>query len=278
MKSVKVLRFLQVLAVGVPAPSHLAPAPDVGDGEHEAAVEQAEPQRREAGVHARLVGAVAVEQRRVVARRLDVGPAHDGHGHAGAVLGGGPQALGDVGAGVVAPEHGLLLEQAALPGVHVVVEHRGRGDHGGVAVAEHRGVELGVGPGAGGRDLLRLLDHVVRAVVPRADPDATQAVRPLEQHEVAGEGVDPAQLHVRPVGDEVGPVLAPGRRLRRLDELEVLGAVGVGDDEEAVAVVLDVVLDVLLPRGRRPGTSPVGSSASSTHCSEVTLLPIPSTR
>jgi hypothetical protein len=38
----------------------------------------------------------------------------------------------------------------------------------------------------------------------------------------------------------------------RLHELEVLGPVGVGDDEEAVAVVLDRVLELLLPRVEDP--------------------------
>ena len=54
------------------------------------------------------------------------------------------------------------------------------------------------------------------------------------------------------MADHVPPVLTSGRGGRRLDQLEVLGAVGVRDDEEALAVVLDLVLDVLLAGGQQP--------------------------
>src|SRR3546814_3951506 len=44
------------------------------------------------------------------------------------------------------------------------------------------------------------------------------------------------------------PVLPPRRVERRLDDLEVDGAIGVGENKEAPVVVADVVLDAALPR------------------------------
>src|SRR5581483_5823907 len=120
------------LAGLIPRPAHLAAAPDVADGPHEAPVEEAEAQGREAGVGARLVGPVAVEDagRRPVAG--DALPGHVGDRYPGAVGGGGPQPARLVARRVVAAEDGLLLEERALPGVEVVVEDRLRGDQRGV--------------------------------------------------------------------------------------------------------------------------------------------------
>jgi hypothetical protein len=164
-----------------------------------------------------------------------------------AVTGGGPRASGHVLLGVVAAEHRLLLEQHALARVHVVVEHRRGRDHRRVAVAHHMGVELGR-PTARGGDLLGLLDEVLVAGGELPHADAADAVGPLEQHEVVGVDVDAAELHAGAMRHDLGPVVAAGRGDGRLHELEVLGAVGVGDHEEATGVVLDAVLDVLLAR------------------------------
>ncbi len=243
--------FGQQLALGVPAPAHLAPAPHVGDGEHESPVEQAEAGRGEGGVHARLVGAIAVEQEGRGDVAQPVRPSHQRDGHHGAVVGHGPQPLGDVAVGVVAAQHRLLLEQGALAGVHVVVEDRRRGDHGRVAVAQHPAVELGVGPARGRAHQLGLVDDVVVAQRPLGvqglDPDPAQPLGPLEEHEVAGEDVDPAELDLGPVRHHLPPMVVPGRRHGGRHQLEVLGPIGVGDDEEAVVPVLQAVLDVLAP-------------------------------
>ena len=64
MKSVKVFTFLRVLAVGVPAIALVLAAADVGDGKHEAAIDQGQAAGGEASGDGDAIGAVAVEKQR----------------------------------------------------------------------------------------------------------------------------------------------------------------------------------------------------------------------
>ena len=117
--------LLQQLAVLVPRPAELAAAAHVRDGEHHAAVQQRQPGDGEARVLARLVGAVAVQQRR---RRVgQAGAVDDRDRHPRAVGRDGPVAALDVLVGVVVAEHRLFTQQRALAGgeVDVIDAHRG---------------------------------------------------------------------------------------------------------------------------------------------------------
>ncbi len=86
--------LLQHLAVLVPRPAQLAAATHVRDREHHAAVEQRQPRDGEPRVLARLVGAVAVEQRR--RRVLQAGAVDDRDRHPRTVGGDRPVAALDV--------------------------------------------------------------------------------------------------------------------------------------------------------------------------------------
>src|SRR5690606_14256680 len=141
--------LVELLAVVVPRAAQLPAAAHVGDGEHEPAIEERQPQDREGRVHRRLIGAVAVQEARGAAVVLDAGPMHVGDGDAGAVGGGGPEPARLVGGGVVAADHLGLLQQGALAGGQVLLVDAGRRDERGVGEPEGGGGELRVGGGGG---------------------------------------------------------------------------------------------------------------------------------
>jgi hypothetical protein len=66
------------------------------------------------------------------------------------------------------------------------------------------------------------------------------------QHEVGGEGIGTLEPDAGTVGDEIGPPVAARVVHGRGDQLEVLGAVGVGHDEQLVTAVVEVVLHPVL--------------------------------
>ena len=75
-----------------------------------------------------------------------------------------------------------------------------------------------------------------------ADDDARQAVLALQPDQEILERKDREDQPARLVRHEFPPVRRGRGRNRRGDDLEVLGAVGVGKDEENVAAFLEVVL------------------------------------
>src|SRR6185503_12988011 len=75
------VELLLALAVGVPAITLVLAAADVGDGEDETAIDEAEPAGREACRHGDAVGAIAVEEERrgAVERRPLLVEQRNGH-------------------------------------------------------------------------------------------------------------------------------------------------------------------------------------------------------
>jgi len=69
---------------------------------------------------------------------------------------------------------------------------------------------------------------------------------------VVGEGVRALEPDARSVRHEVDPVGALRRLHRGGHQLEVLGALGVGHDQQLVATVVEVVLDAVLAGGDEP--------------------------
>ena len=126
--------LVRELAGVVPGASEFAAPADVRDGVHEPAVEQRQARDPEVGVDRDLVRAVAVEQTGGGAVERHVGAPHDRDGHRGAVVGGGPEPLGDVVLAAVGAERRMvedrgLLQHPALTRVEAVFEHGRRRHH-----------------------------------------------------------------------------------------------------------------------------------------------------
>ena len=115
----------------------------MGDSEHKAAVEQAQAAGAEIRVHAGAIGAVAVHQQRTgaLAEIFITVDQRDRDLHA--VAGDDPQVLAAVVAGIKSFDF-LLFQHPPLAGIHIQLEQRIRGCHGGVAVAQARGFRLRV--------------------------------------------------------------------------------------------------------------------------------------
>ena len=81
-----------------------------------------------------------------------------------------------------------------------------------------------------------------------ADDDRGQRVGALQPHQVAGIEFDIEDIDARAMRDQVAPVGALRRGERRGDDLEVDGAVGIGEDEQLVAAVGERILHAFLAR------------------------------
>jgi hypothetical protein len=235
----------------VPGLAHLAAPADVGEGDDQPAVEQAQARGREGHGHRKPVGAVAAQEHGggAVPRRALLVDDRDRHRHA--VGRGGEEALGDVLHAVVPAEHRLLLEQLGRLRVQVVVEDRARRHHRFVRVAQLARVELGVGGREHGIRGLRE-GHVLRhagAEVDEAQPLAAP-VPARAGRRTAGRNPRPSSITAGRWGMTSVQFSRPGRVHRRLHEAEVAAGVVHAEVEEAV-VVVDVVLLVLDARGQQ---------------------------
>ncbi len=240
--------LVEHLALIIPRAPHLLSATYVRDGVDEAAVEQAEVVGREGRIGAGAIRAVGVEQERpraVLHQRLLV---HERDRHHGAVRGARPRALGGVLGRVVAAEHFLLLAELTLLGRHVEVVHRGRRHQRRVREAQRLRIVLGIPPAVGGVHRLREVDDVGLLRREIHDADLAQRLGALVQHQIILEDVDVAHERRVAMGHQHRPVLLRRVALRRRHHLEVRGLPFVGQNDEAVAVVLRAVLEVLLPR------------------------------
>ena len=149
---------------------------------------------------------------------------------------------------IVAGRHFLRLAQRALARAHVVVEDLRRRRHRRIGEAHDVGV---VFVGARQAERIGFLvegDHVLLAGRAVADDDARQAVLALQPDEESLKPTDArgsagrarAATSSSSCRDRVGD--------RRGHDLEVLGAVGIGQDEEDVAAFLKIVLQAGLAR------------------------------
>ena len=252
------------LALLVPGAAHLPTPADVGDGEDEAPVEEAEAERGEHRIHGGLVRPVAVEEARSAHRPVagcapglgglhQVGPVHQRDRDLGPVVGHRPQPSGPVAGRIEVTEDRQPLEQVGLTGAQVQVVHGPGGDQGGVLVPEGGRVVLGVGatPHRGGGLALPYRHGPAGGGIDHPYPGL--APLPLIDHQVSDERIDVVQADSRPPGYHLGPVGPVRRILGCLHQSEVLGPV-VGDDEEpslllagSAPVVVHAVLDALAP-------------------------------
>jgi hypothetical protein len=213
----------------------------VGGGPDPAAIHQRQVADREAGIHRHAVRAVAVdhERRRAIDGRVTA--SQDGDGHLLAVRRRGEQAAGHIVLGVVARGDLLGLAQHLLARGHVVVEGLGRGGGRGVDVAQGGGVELVAALDAQHIGFLRLDDLVFAQVVLAGDDQAGVGVDPLAADQVVLERRGLHHIGARAVRLPLGPVGGGGIVLGRPHQLEVDGAVRIGQDHETVAPVLQLI-------------------------------------
>ena len=147
----------------------------------------------------------------------------------------------------MAARHLLNLAHDAFPGAHVVVVHVLRSGHRRIGEPQRVGVEL---VAAGEPEAVRLLferDRVLLSAFDVAHHDPGQGVLALQPHEPPGVHIEARDQDAGAVWYEIDPVRAARRCDRRLDDLEVLGAAGVGEDNQPVFVVGDVVLGIRVP-------------------------------
>ncbi len=242
------VHLVEQLAVLVPVASHLAPAADVGHRVHKPAVEHAQPSHREAGVHAVAVAAVGVEEQGVLPVALGAFAVDDAHRNLGAVPGLHHDAFAHVVGGVkCAAQHFLLLQLLDVSGFEVVLQHRARRGHRGVAVAQLLGVEVGVGAHAGGVGRVVERDVLVRAPVPANQTQVRQTLFALVHHEPVVEDVNALEQHVVAMRDHVFPVFLGCGRHGCFDDFEILG-VFVGHQVKVVAKVAHAVFQIALAR------------------------------
>ena len=94
------------------------------------------------------------------------------------------------------------------------------------------------------------------AVGEAADDDARQAVLALEPNEKVLIGDDVENQPPGLVRLDLPPMLAAGRFDRRLDDAVILGAAGIGQDDQPPVVMIDRVIVLGLARRRRDAAAP----------------------
>jgi len=228
-------------SVKVPPPAELLSAAHVGEGAHEAAVEQAQPVRAEGGVHAGPVGSVPREQERVAAGPPLIDAIDEGDRDLRAVGGGGVDPLGSIPGGVEAAEDLVLLAQDLLACLHVVVEDGARRGHGAVEVTQDPCIELAVPPGRYAIGGLAEVDLVPLASVPGEDAQADQPRAAHGDHQVVPEQLEALEEFVFAVGNDDLPVLSLGLSDGSPHESEVLRLV-VRAQVEVLAEVIQRIL------------------------------------
>ena len=163
---------------------------------------------------------------------------------------------------------GVCLTTVDVARRDVDVDHAGGRRERLVRQSQHRGVPLLVGAEV---DVVRFgVDGEHRlATVTADDADPGLGGLPLVQREELGERLDRRDPPAGLVGDQLAPVAGTRRRCRHHAEVD---GVVVGEDHEAVAPVVDVVLDVRRAVARTQERRAAGSAVGSSQFSDVCLL------
>ena len=167
----------------------------MGDGENEAAVEQAQAAGAEIRILAGAVGTVGVDQQRAGAATEVFMSVDQRDRHLNAVAGLNPQMFTAVMAGIETFNL-LLLEHPAFTGIHIQLKQRIRRGHRGVAVAQARGFRLRIigKPGDVGRVIKGNPYRFPGLAVDL--PQAGKPVLPLLHHQPVGKQRKSFQHHV----------------------------------------------------------------------------------
>ena len=237
------------LAGAVPGLAQLAAAAHMGDGKHEAALQQAQARMGKPRVEAFAIGAVAVQvQRCRLAEHLALG--HQANGDLRTVGGGRPQALADVGVGIERAEHRGFLEHLLGAAGQLQLADLRRAIERFVAQTNQRaGKFQGVlhRQAVGG---IRQLHAITRQAVGMYLNDR-QAGFTQAQHIGVSVQAQAFKHHLRVMGDKLAPVLTLGLGFAGGVEREVDAALVAADQPGPLAIelaVVDVVFVVVLAR------------------------------
>ncbi len=218
----------------VPLAAEVLAAANVRNGIGHSSVQKTQTRYGKRRINGDAVGPVAVKQRGHGAVH-GVGGAYPRNGDLGAIWSGSPVAFGHKLTGIVAAHHLLLLQQATLPGAHVVLVGRSGRHQRGIAVAHPLRVFRRVAPCVERIRLFGLINFKRRRTVPRSHHQANQSFRTLLCDHVVFEQLHAFQQDIRTVLQNGGP---RGRLLDwRFEEGIVLTAVDVASDVPAIAKV-----------------------------------------
>ena len=244
---------LEQLALQIPAPPEIIAAADMRDGIGEAAIDEAQPRGRKTRRDRIAIGAVGIEMQRP--RPLNPGLSedggavlahHDAYRHHRPVARGDAHPLGDIEAGIITARDFLRLERLQPAGLHIVIQHRARRDHGLIRQPQLCHVIFGVIRKA--RGVARLWEGNrgdLRRIGILAQLDLVEAGQaPFGDEEIL-EQVETGQIEIVRTRDHRLPV-AGGFQLR-LGEAEV-DMIVVGPHPQFAVADIDRIFDALLAR------------------------------
>lgn len=229
--------FVGEFAGLIPAASEFAAAADLGDGEADAAVEEAEEVAVEPRIVGAAVGAVAVDEDGTGAVGGMVFGEEQPDGDEGSVFGGGVGLFDAIFARIVAGRAGFLFDGFDVAGGEVEFGDGVGLEEGFVADALESGLEVGCvfgaepGAGAGGGEPAGL-----RGIGGVEDVETGDAVFAGFEDDVVGEGFDGAVGDGFVAGEDFGPVGAGGLVEGGAEDAAVDGVFAAEDEPVLVGV------------------------------------------
>ena len=169
--------------------------------------------------------------------------------HLCAVMRGGHDARGDVVGRVVAGWNLLAFTQYARTRRHVVIIDFRRRRHRRIGESQIGGLEFVAAHGVKRIGGLVEGNGVLFAALEVADDDRGQRVGALQPDHVAGIELDIEHIDALAVWNQVAPIGALGRGERRADDLEVDGAIRIGENEQFITAIGERILHALFARG-----------------------------
>ena len=229
----KAVALLGKLAVLIPAPAFLRAAAYMGDRIDEAAIDERQSVGGESGGHRDAIGPIAIKEAGRGAVQRQIAAVEEGNGHRLAIGGRRQQAARHVASRIMTGGDLLAFAHGARARRHVVVIGLGRRRHRGIGETQQVCRKLEARVHAERISLLCEVYGMLRAVGERPHHDARQPVLALEPDEPVGKHRDRQDHPPIAMRHDLAPGLAPRRGQGRSDDLEVLGPVAVGEDDEA---------------------------------------------
>ena len=229
------------LPVEEPLIAKVVAAADMGDGERDPAIDQAEAAGRETGRDGKAVGAIGIDEELARSVELAVLEAEDRDGDQFAVAGGDHQPVGGVFGGVVARGNFLDLEHFQPIVGGVIIIGRAGGDHRRIMQAIRVGGEVGIAREAGAVARLGERDAMLVAGGIIAQHELVEAVDAAGDQQMIAVAGDPAKISAVASRDDRRPVGGSGRVGAGDPEIDVIV---VGQDPQFAVRGVDFILDV----------------------------------